>query len=61
MHARDAGGLDGVVAYEHLYGPAPEGPIPDVHDGATTISAADFEERWRTARAAREADWGEPG
>jgi hypothetical protein len=58
LHARDTGGLEAVVAYEYLYGPAPEGPIPDVHDGATPISAEEFDEVWRTARAAREADWG---
>ncbi|GIF05115.1 hypothetical protein [Actinoplanes siamensis] len=58
LHARDTGGLKAVVAYEYLYGPAPEAPIPDVDDGAELISAKEFDEVWRTARAAREADWG---
>ncbi|MFD0522584.1 hypothetical protein [Paractinoplanes durhamensis] len=57
LHARDTGGLDGVVAYEHLYGPAPEGPVPTLHDGAETISAATFEEMWLLGRSARETDW----
>jgi hypothetical protein len=57
MHARDTGGMKAVVAYEYRYGPAPEGPIPDVHDGAEPISAAEFEEVWRVARAARAVDW----
>lgn len=60
LHARDTGGLRGVVAYEYLYGPAPEGPVPGVRDGAEPISAEQFEDVWRTARAAREADWGPP-
>ncbi|MEU4240264.1 hypothetical protein [Actinoplanes sp. NPDC026619] len=51
LHARDTGGVGGVVAYERRFGVSPEGPVPDVHDGAVPLAAEEFERIWTAARS----------
>ncbi|WP_412538709.1 hypothetical protein R8Z50_22995 [Longispora sp. K20-0274] len=50
--ARDAGGVDGVRAYEQTYGVVPEAPYPaEAIATMTPISSREFLQRWVAARS----------
>jgi hypothetical protein len=64
LEARDSGGADAVIAYEHRYGIAPDAPFPTTtaegEPSIEPIPAEKFEQLWQQGRQARGRLHGNP-